>query len=68
MDDDLLPRTKQYSIVHRDRWKPPGHPDEEVKQYETDDLDDVPIPPEGLGISVLAYDTDGNMCELSERD
>ncbi|WP_435334758.1 hypothetical protein [Haloarchaeobius sp. TZWWS8] len=68
MDDDLLPQQKQYSIVHRDRWKSPGHPDEEVKQYETNDLDDVPVPPEHIGISVLAYDADGNASEVSERD
>jgi len=67
MDNDLLPNEKQYSIVHRDRWKPLSHPDEEVKMGETDDLDDVPIP-DLTGISVLAYDADGNMSELSGRD
>ena len=66
MDDDLLPDEKRYAIVHRDRWKPLGHPDEEIKQYETDDLGDVALPPDHVGISVVAYDADGNRYDLPE--
>ena len=68
MDDDLLPQRKQYSVVHRDTWKPLGHPDEEIKLYEVDDLDDVPRSPEGVGIALLAYQADGTMIELTERE
>ncbi|WP_440005874.1 hypothetical protein [Halomicrococcus sp. SG-WS-1] len=68
--NDHLPDEKQYSIVHRDRMKPPGHPDEEIKMYEVveDDLENVPLPPDHVGITVIAYDADGNMYELSERE
>ena len=67
MNDDFLTDEKQYSIVHRDRWKPFGHSDEEVKVGESDDLGDVPLP-NLTGISILAYDAEGNMYELSGRD
>ena len=68
MDEDLLPNEKRYSIVHCDRWKSPSDPDVEVKMYETDDLQDVALPPDHVGISVLAYDADGTMIELTERE
>ena len=68
MDDDLLPNEKRYSIVHRDRWKSSSDPDAEVKMFETNDLQDVALPPDHLGILVLAYDADGTMIELTERE
>ena len=69
MDDDLLPTELEYSIVHRDRRKPPGHPEEEVKMYETDEagFEDVPLPPDHVEISVLAYGADGEIGELNPR-
>lgn len=69
MDEDLLPTELEYSIVHRDRGKPLGHPDEEVKMYETDEagLEDVPLPPDHVEISVLAYGADGEIHELNPR-
>ena len=66
--DDHLPKDRAYSVVHRDRWKFPGHPDEEIKMYEVDDLDDIPLPPDSVGISVLVYQADGTMTELTERE
>lgn len=66
MDADLLPMNKTYSVIHLDRDRPPSDPDAATKQGEFDDLDEIPIPPSHLGITVSAYDEDGEAVELTE--
>ena len=64
--EELLPETKQFSVVKMDTWKAPSDDDFAWKVTEIDSLDEGPTTTAGRGESILILDADGNTVSTTD--